>query len=71
MRDYYFNTNSLIINNMKITMNHKDVIIDIYDLIELIKSDAEYREVTIIHLKEYLLGIGEDDDYPCDIINEF
>jgi len=53
---------------MKITMNHKDVIIDIYDLIELIKSDAEYRETTIIHLKEYLLGIGEDVDLYSDVI---
>jgi len=53
---------------VKITMNHKDVIIDIYDLIELIKSDAEYRESAIIHLKEYLLGIGEDVDLYCDVI---
>lgn len=58
----------LITNNMKITMNHKDVIIDIYDLIELIKSDAEFREGAIIHLKEYLLGIGEDVDLYCDVI---
>lgn len=56
---------------MKITMNHKDVIIDIYDLIELLKSNSDDREHSIIHLKEYLLGIGEDVDLYCDILNDF
>jgi len=57
---------------MKITMNHKDVIIDIYDLIKLLKSNSDGRENAILHLQEYLLGIGEDvEDYPCDILNDF
>jgi hypothetical protein len=57
---------------MKIKMNHKDVIIDIYDLIKLLKSNSDGRENAILHLQEYLLGIGENvEDYPCDILNDF
>lgn len=53
---------------MKVKMKNKDLTINIYDLIELIKSDADYRENAIILLKEYLLGIGEDVDLYCDIL---
>lgn len=59
---------------MNITINKgtTELIIDMYDLIDLLKSDNDTRQHTILKLKEYLLGIGEDvdlyndDDDPID-----
>ena len=65
---------------MNITINKgtTDVMIDIYDLIHLLKSNRDTRQHAILKLKEHLLGTGEDidlynddNDYPCDIVNEF
>lgn len=44
---------------MNITINKgtTDAIIDIEDLIVLLKSDDRERELTIIRLQEYLLSI--------------
>ena len=48
------------------------------DLIHLLKSNRNNRQHAILKLKEHLLGMGEDidlynddNDYPCDIVNEF
>jgi hypothetical protein len=39
-----------------------------------ISKDVINIQQTIIRLEEYLLtlyGVDDDDDYPCDIVNEF
>jgi len=54
---------------MNITINQgtDDVIIDIYDLLKLLKSGSDDRNNAILHLQEYILDRGEDvDDYPYD-----
>ena len=67
---------------MNITINKgtTDVIIDIHDLIDLLKSNRDTRQHASLKLKEHLLGIGEDidlysdeeeEDYPSDIVNDF
>lgn len=47
---------------MEITINKgtTDAIIDIEDLIVLLKSDDRERELTIIRLQEYLLSIYKE-----------
>lgn len=79
---------------MNITINKGtyDVILDAYDVIELLQysiialdrvyrdegvdtdNSINYMKNTIAHLEEYvssLPNIDDDDDYPCDIVNEF
>jgi hypothetical protein len=48
---------------MKVRINDFNIVkIDIHDLINLLKSDIDTREHTILKLKEHLLGTGEDVD---------
>jgi predicted protein tyrosine phosphatase len=51
-----------------------------YKLVALERYKAEGIDISqrvidtqksIMHLEEYLLSIYKDDDYPCDIVNEF